>query len=253
MKIIGIIPARYASSRFPGKPLASIAGKALIRRVVEQCQKSAVLAEVVVATDDPRIADAVREDCRVEMTDANHPSGTDRVAEVAARIPCEGVVNIQGDEPLISPSVIDVVAAGLSENGITTAAAGMTAPGDCQNSNVTKVVVSRSGRALLFSRRFIPYLRAAANKPLERQCRQFPFLKHIGIYGYQSEVLQQFVRLPISPLEKAEGLEQLRALENDLAIRVFQVDSESVGVDRPEDIAKVETILASQAALPNSD
>lgn len=250
MKIIGIIPARYASSRFPGKPLALVARKALIRRVVEQCQKSDVLAEVVVATDDPRIGEAVREDCRVEMTDVNHPSGTDRVAEVAARIPCEGVVNIQGDEPLIDPSVIDVVAAGLSEAGMTTAASAISAPDDCENPNVTKVVVSRSGRALIFSRRFIPYLRNAANEPLERQCRQFLFLKHIGIYGYRSEILRQLVRLPVSPLEKAEGLEQLRALENDLAIRVFQVDSESVGVDHPEDVAKVETILASQAALP---
>lgn len=251
MKIIGIIPARYASLRFPGKPLASVAGKALVRRVVEQCQKSAVLAEVVVATDDSRIAEAVREDCRVEMTGDNHPSGTDRVAEVAARIPCDGVVNIQGDEPLIPPSVIDVVAAGLSEAEITTAAAAIAAPGDCENPNVTKVAVSRSGRALLFSRRFIPYLRAAAAEPLERQCRRFPFLKHIGIYGYRSEILQRLIQLPVSSLEKAEGLEQLRALENDLAIRVFQVDSESVGVDRPEDIAKVETILASQAVLPN--
>lgn len=250
MKIIGIIPARYASSRFPGKPLASVAGKALVRRVVEQCQKSAVLAEVVVATEDPRIAEAVREVCRVEMTDADHPSGTDRVAEAAARIPCDGVVNIQGDEPLIQPSVIDIVAAGLSEAGITTAAAAIVAPGDCENPNVTKVVVSRSGRALLFSRRFIPYLRAAAAEPLERQCQRFPFLKHIGVYGYRSEVLRQFVRLPVSLLEKAEGLEQLRALENDLAIRVFQVDGESVGVDCPEDVAKVETILAAQAASP---
>ena len=252
MKIIGVIPARYASSRFPGKPLASVAGKVLIRRVVEQCQKSAVLAEVVVATDDPRIGEAVREVCRVEMTDADHPSGTDRVAEAAARIPCDGVVNIQGDEPLIQPSVIDIVAAGLSESGITTAAAAIAAPGDCENPNVTKVVVSRSGRALLFSRRLIPCLRAAAAEPLERQCRRFPFLKHIGVYGYRSEVLRQLVRLPVSLLEKAEGLEQLRALENDLAIRVFQVDDESVGVDRPEDIAKVETILAAQAALPKS-
>lgn len=250
MKIIGVIPARYASSRFPGKPLASVAGKALIRRVVEQCQKSAVLAEVVVATDDPRIGEAVREVCRVEITDANHPSGTDRVAEAAARIPCDGVVNIQGDEPLIQPSVIDIVAAGLSKSGITTAASAISAPGDCKNPNVTKVVVSRSGRAMLFSRRMIPHLRAAANEPLDQQYRRFPFLKHIGVYGYRSEVLRQLVRLPVSSLEKAEGLEQLRALENDLAIRVFQVDDESVGVDRPEDIAKVETILAAQAALP---
>ncbi len=250
MKIIGIIPARYASSRFPGKPLASVAGKSLIRRVVEQSQKSAVLAEVVVATDDPRIAEAVRRDCRVEMTGDNHPSGTDRVAEAAARIPCDGVINIQGDEPLIQPSVIGIVAAGLSDAGITTAAAAIAAPGDCENPNVTKVVVSRSGRALLFSRRFIPYLRDASAEPFDRQCRRFPFLKHIGIYGYRSEVLQQFVRLPISPLEKAEGLEQLRALENDLAIRVFQVDGDNVGVDRPEDVAKVEAILTAQAALP---
>lgn len=251
MKIVGIIPARYASSRFPGKPLAPVAGKPLIRRVVEQCQKTAVLSEVVVATDDPRIGEAVQEVCRVEMTDANHPSGTDRVAEAAARIPCDGVVNIQGDEPLIPPSVIDIVAAGLSEAGMTTAASAIDAPGACENPNVTKVVVSRSGRALLFSRRLIPYLRDAASEPLERQCRQFPFLKHIGIYGYRSEVLQQIVRLPVSLLEKAEGLEQLRALENDLAIRVFRVDGGSVGVDRPEDVAKVEAILAWQAALPD--
>ncbi len=250
MKIVGIIPARYASSRFPGKPLAPIAGKPLIQRVVEQCQKASALAEIVVATDDLRIAEAVRNDCRVEMTAANHPSGTDRIAEAAARIPCDGAVNIQGDEPLIDPSVIDTVAGGLSEAGMTTAAAAIATPEDYESPHVPKVVVSRSGRALLFSRRPIPCLRPTATEL--PPWRQFPFLKHIGIYGYRSDILQRFVRFPVSPLEKAEGLEQLRALENDIAIRVFEVACQSIGVDRPEDSAKVETIIAEQTAPPTN-
>ncbi|MCS1408586.1 MAG: 3-deoxy-manno-octulosonate cytidylyltransferase [Verrucomicrobia subdivision 3 bacterium] len=246
MKIVGIIPARYASSRFPGKPLAPIAGKPLIQRVVEQCQLASTLSEMIVATDDQRIFDAVRDHCRVEMTDSRHPNGTDRIAEVAARIPCDGAVNIQGDEPMIDPLVIDTVAQGLSKAGMTTAATPISTSEDYADPNVTKVVVSHSGHALLFSRRTIPYLREAARESVDHQLRQFPFLKHLGIYGYRCETLQRLVNLPVSPLEKAECLEQLRALENDIAIQVFQVNYESIGVDIPEDVAKVESILNYQ-------
>ena len=243
MRIVGIIPARYASSRFPGKPLVAIAGKSLIQRVVEQCEKASLLAEAVVATDDQRIYDAVKPFCRVEMTGSDHPSGTDRVAEVAARLDCDGVVNIQGDEPLIDPSVIDTVAKGLKEAPMTTAATLVKDVADYDNPNVTKAVVSNSGRALLFSRRTIPFLRDHSMETTEVQLARYPFLKHLGIYGYQKATLQQLVTLPESALEKVERLEQLRALENDIPIQVFQVDYESIGVDVPDDVSKVESLL----------
>lgn len=243
MKIVGIIPARYASSRFPGKPLVSIAGKSLIQRVVEQCEKAEGLTETIVATDDQRIFDAVKPFCRVEMTGSDHPSGTDRVAEVAARLACDGVVNIQGDEPLIDPSVINTVAEGLADSMMTTAATPITDVGDYDNPNVTKAVISVSGRALLFSRRTLPYLREHSTESVEAQLAHYPFLKHLGIYGYQKETLQRLVALPESSLEKVERLEQLRALENDIPIQVFKVDYECVGVDVPEDVEKVESLL----------
>ena len=243
MRIVGIIPARYASSRFPGKPLISILGKSLIQRVVEQCHRAKSLAETIVATDDERIFEAVQPFCRVEMTGSEHPSGTDRVAEVAARIECDGVVNIQGDEPLIDPGVIDQVADGLRNAEMTTAATPLKAREDYNNPNVTKAVVSSSGRALLFSRRTIPYLRESAEAPIEEQMQKYPFLKHLGIYGYQTATLNRLVTLPVSPLEEVERLEQLRALENDISIQVFQVNYESVGVDVPADVEKVEALL----------
>lgn len=243
MRIVGIIPARFASSRFPGKPLVSILGKSLIQRVVEQCQQAKSLAETIVATDDERIFEAVRSFCRVEMTGSEHPSGTDRVAEVAARIECDGVVNIQGDEPLIDPGVIDQVAEGLRGAEMTTAATSIAAPEDYNNPNVTKAVISATGRALLFSRRTIPYLRESAEAPVEEQMKKYPFLKHLGIYGYQTTTLQRLVALPVSPLEEVERLEQLRALENDISIQVFRVKYESIGVDVPADVEKVEALL----------
>ena len=164
VKVLGIIPARYASTRFPGKPLALIAGKPLIQHVVEQCRKAKSLGEVIVATDDSRIADAVKKFCRVEMTRADHPSGSDRIAEVAARCACDAVVNIQGDEPLIDPKVIDAVAGALAQNEMSTAATRIKNPAELDNPNVVKVVVSAAGRALYFSRRTIPYLREAASR-----------------------------------------------------------------------------------------
>jgi len=281
VRIVGIIPARFASTRFPGKPLALIAGRPLVQRVVEQCRKAKSLSEVVVATDDERILDAARKFCRAEMTRADHPSGTDRIAEVAAKIACDAVVNIQGDEPMIEPSVIDAVAGALSQRAagippaeqtrceMSTAATRIKKTDELDNPNVVKVVVNAAGRALYFSRRAIPYLReGSARAPhavesashstssvdeastVTREARvlpdslaAFPFLKHIGIYGYRRETLLRLVKFPVSPLENAEKLEQLRALENGIPIAVVQVDYDSVGVDAPEDVEWVERYL----------
>jgi len=246
VKILGVIPARFASTRFPGKPLALIAGKPLIQRVVEQCQQAKSLSEIVVATDDERIATVARKFCRVEMTRADHPSGSDRIAEVAERISCDAVVNIQGDEPLIDRNVIDDVANALMQNEMSTAATPIKNLSELENPNVVKVVVNAAGRALYFSRRTIPYLREAANRPVPEQLAAFPFLKHLGIYGYRRETLLRLVKFPVSPLENAEKLEQLRALENGIGIAVVKVDYDSIGVDMPEDVARVEKILKTK-------
>jgi 3-deoxy-manno-octulosonate cytidylyltransferase (CMP-KDO synthetase) len=245
MKILGIIPARYASTRFPGKPLHLIAGKPLIQRVVEQCRKARSLAEVVVATDDLRIAEVARKFCRVELTREDHPSGSDRIAEVAARCECDAVVNIQGDEPLIEPAVVDAVAQALTGSEMSTAATPIQNLAEYDNPNVVKVVVNRAGHALYFSRRTIPYLREAASRSASEQLAAFPFLKHLGIYGFRRATLLRLVQFPVSPLENAEKLEQLRALDNGIQIAVVSVNYDSVGVDVPEDVARVEAILKS--------
>ena len=245
MKIIGIIPARYASTRFPGKPLALIAGKPLIQHVVEQCQRAKSLAEVIVATDDTRIWEVAQNFCRVEMTRPEHPSGSDRIAEVAERCGGDAVVNIQGDEPLIDPGVIDAVANALARNEMSTAATPIRHPAEYDNPNVVKVVVNAASHALYFSRRTIPYLREAASLPVPEQLAAFPFLKHLGIYGYRRETLLRLVKFPVSPLEDAEKLEQLRALENGIAIAVVRVAYDSIGVDLPVDVERVEAILAA--------
>ncbi|HUA68349.1 MAG TPA: 3-deoxy-manno-octulosonate cytidylyltransferase [Candidatus Saccharimonadales bacterium] len=270
MNIVGIVPARYASTRFPGKPLTPIAGKPLIQHVVERCQAAKSLNEVIVATDDSRIAEVAKKFCRVEMTRPDHHSGTDRIAEVATRCQCNAVINIQGDEPLIDPSVIDTVAGALAQNEMATAATLIKNSAEYDNPNVVKVVVNAAGRALYFSRRTIPYLRegsAYASRAIEsaplstnsvdeastvtREARvlpeplkAFPFLKHLGIYGYRRETLLRLVKFPTSPLEKAERLEQLRALENGIPIAVVKVEYDSIGVDTPEDVAKVEAIIS---------
>lgn len=243
VKLIGIIPARYASTRFPGKPLALIAGKSLIQRVVAQCQKAQSLSEVIVATDDERIAAAAKKFCRVEMTRSDHPSGSDRIAEVAGRIACDAVVNIQGDEPMIDPQVIDAVAGALAQNEMSTAATPIKNPAEYDNPNVVKVVVNTAGQALYFSRRTIPYLRDAASRSVSEQLAAFPFLKHLGIYGFRRDTLLRLVKFPVSPLENAEKLEQLRALDRGIQIAVVTVNYESVGVDVPEDVLLVEKLL----------
>ena len=222
MNILGIIPARYASTRFPGKPLALIAGKPLLQRVVERCKKAKSLSEIIVATDDARIAEA------------------------AARCPCDAVVNVQGDEPLMDPAVIDAVAAALADEIMSTAATVIRNPEEYDNPNVVKVVVNATGRALYFSRRTIPYLRDAASRSVTEQLAAFPFLKHLGLYGYRRETLLRLVQFPVSPLEQAERLEQLRALENGIRIAVVKVDYDSVGVDVPVDVERVETLLRQQ-------
>jgi 3-deoxy-manno-octulosonate cytidylyltransferase (CMP-KDO synthetase) len=248
VRIIGIIPARFASTRFPGKPLASIAGKPLLQHVVERCRLARALTDVIVATDDERIRATAENWCKVEMTAAHHPSGTDRIAEAVARWPCDAVVNIQGDEPLIEPAVINAVAAALAQAEISTAAARLKAPEEYENPNVVKVIVNAAGHALYFSRRTIPYLRQAASRSVSEQLAAFPFLKHLGIYGYRRETLLRLVKLPVSPLETAEKLEQLRALENGISIAVLQVDYECVGVDVPEDVERVERLIRAKQA-----
>jgi 3-deoxy-manno-octulosonate cytidylyltransferase (CMP-KDO synthetase) len=241
MKIVGIIPARYGSSRFPGKPLALIAGKPLIQHVVERCQKAQALSEVIVATDDTRIWEVAQGFCRAEMTGSHHPSGTDRVAEVAQNCRCDAVVNIQGDEPLLDPRVIDAVAGALSGEEMTTAATAIETAAEWENPNVVKVVVNLAGRALYFSRRAIPCVREAA--PGAEQLAAFSFLQHVGLYGYRRQTLLRLVKYPVSPLERAEKLEQLRALENGIAIAVVKVSYQSVGVDIPADVKRVEQML----------
>lgn len=241
--IVGMVPARFASTRFPGKPLHLIAGKPLIQHVVERCRLSRVLADVVVATDDERIAAVARGFARVEMTRSEHPSGTDRIAEAAARLECDAIINIQGDEPLMDPAVIDAVAGALVDAPMSTAAAALRDPGEFENPNVVKVVVGVTGRALYFSRRTIPYLRDQAGRGASEQMASFPFLKHLGIYGYRRETLLRLVRFPVSALEVAERLEQLRALENGIDIQVVRVGYESIGVDTPEDAVRVEGML----------
>jgi 3-deoxy-manno-octulosonate cytidylyltransferase (CMP-KDO synthetase) len=241
---LGIIPARYASTRFPGKSLHPIAGKPLIQHVVERCRLAKSLSEVIVATDDQRIADVAKKFSRVEMTSDRHPSGTDRIAEVVWRCECDAVVNIQGDEPLIDPAVVDAVAQALADSQMSTAATPIRDPAEYENANVVKVVVNAAGRALYFSRRTIPFVRDAASRPVAEQLAAFPFLKHLGIYGYRRETLLKLVKFPLSPLEAAEKLEQLRALDNGIEIAVVKVLYDSVGVDVPGDVERVERLLA---------
>ncbi len=250
VKIIGVIPARYASTRFPGKPLALIAGQTLIERVIRRCQLAQSLSEVIVATDDERIADVARRSCRVEFTRADHPSGTDRIAEVATRVTADAYINIQGDEPLMDPAVIEAVAGLLKTSVMTTAATAIRDVAEYDNTDVVKVVVTTGEPcwALYFSRRTIPFLRNEADRPPAQQLAAFPFLKHLGIYGYQRATLLQLVTWPVSSLENAEKLEQLRALEHGLRIGVARVSHDSVGVDRPEDLARVEALLRTENA-----
>ena len=244
MKFIGIIPARYASTRFPGKPLAMLGGKLVIERVCEQVSK--VLDEVVVATDDKRIFDAVNAfGSKAVMTSANHKSGTDRIREAADIINTDAdvVVNIQGDEPFIHPEQIEAVCRCFNDPSTQIATLGKPFGDDIEaieNPNSPKIAVSQQGFALYFSRSVIPFCRGVEEA---RWPETFPYIKHIGMYAYRRHVLGEVTALPQSPLEKAESLEQLRWLENGYRIKVGITTSETIGIDTPEDLEKAERFL----------
>lgn len=241
MRTLCVIPARYASTRLPGKPLADICGKPMICRVLERASRAQKPEKVIVATDDERIYDAVRaEGGEAILTRADHPTGTDRLAEVAEAYPeVDLIVNVQGDEPLIEPSVIDDLIAPfeMDENlPMATVMVRMEDAAEQLNPNNVKVIVDKLGYALYFSRSLVPYPRAAAG----------PVYKHIGIYAYRRDFLLRYARLEPTPLERAESLEQLRALENGYGIRVLETDCRFVGVDTPEDLALVNKIYREQ-------
>ena len=245
MNIIGIIPARYASTRFPGKPLAMINGKSMIQRVYRQASKATMLNEVIVATDDQRIYDHVLQfGGKVMMTSEQHANGTSRCAEVLSTLTesenkkIDAVINIQGDEPFIQPEQIDNLAGlfGDKHTDIATMAKAIDKEGDIFDSNTVKVVTGTNGFALYFSRQAIPYVRSSEKGKWQNQHQ---FLKHIGIYGYRSPVLKKIVLLEPSPLESAEKLEQLRWLENGFRIKVKTTDFDSISVDTPADLEKI--------------
>lgn len=246
MKFLGIIPARYASTRFPGKPLADIGGKPMIQRVYEQVKD--VLDAAYVATDDERIFNAVKAfGGEVLMTSTSHRSGTDRCAEAMTKVKdrFDVVINIQGDEPFIQPSQIETLKSCFltdgKDNGTQLATLcrvfrkeeGLEA---LSNPNSPKVIVNEKDEAVYFSRSVIPYLR---NVPKEEWLEKHHFFKHIGIYAYRKEILSEISRLPQSPLEKAESLEQLRWLENGYRIKVARTEVENLAVDTPEDLQRI--------------
>jgi 3-deoxy-manno-octulosonate cytidylyltransferase (CMP-KDO synthetase) len=239
---VGIVPARWQSSRFPGKAVAAIAGVPMIRRVVEGARRAKSLRDVIVATDDPRVAEVCRTcDAPVVMTAANHPTGTDRLAEVARDLRDAVVVNIQGDEPLIEGFVIDAAVAALAESNDAPMATVVhrAEPGALDDPNRVKAVLDRHGDALYFSRAPIPARREGTPAP--------PLWQHVGLYAYRREFLLRFVDLAPTPLEQAEALEQLRALEHGHRIRVAVIEGwRSVPVDTPEDVARVEAELAQR-------
>jgi 3-deoxy-manno-octulosonate cytidylyltransferase (CMP-KDO synthetase) len=242
MKALGVIPARYGSTRLAAKALATLRGLPLIQHVYQQASKAARLSAVVVATDDTRIVDAVmRFGGQAVMTNPNHRSGTDRVAEVARGRDEQVILNIQGDEPLIHPEQIDSVAAFLLDHRAVPMATVMTPLArreDAANPNVVKVVVDQDGYALYFSRSPIPHARQGAPA----------YWKHIGLYGYQREFLLRFPHLTPTPLEQAESLEQLRALEHGFKIRALETSHDTVGVDTADDLKRVEQLLSGARA-----
>ena len=243
MKFMAIIPARYASTRFPGKPLAVLGGKTVIQRVYEQV--SSVLSEVYVATDDQRIYDCVEGfGGKAVMTREDHKSGTDRIEEAVEKIGTDAdvIINVQGDEPFIQPSQVETLMHlfDASETQIGTLGKRFESREAVENPNSPKIVTDNRGFALYFSRSVIPYIRG---KERNDWFGQYPFLKHLGIYAYRREVLAEVTRLPQSSLEKAESLEQLRWLQNGYRIRVGLTDVETIGIDTPEDLQRAEQFL----------
>ena len=242
MKSVCVIPARYSSTRLPGKPLADICGKPMICRVYERAKRSKSVAEVIVATDDEKILQAVEKNSgRAMMTRADHKTGTDRLAEVAEKFSdAEVIVNVQGDEPLIEPNLIDELVAEFAKDKnlqMATVAAELLDEDEMKNPNNVKVVVDRYNDALYFSRSLIPYPRNVGNSKV---------FKHIGIYAYRRNFLLEYAKMEPSPLEQTESLEQLRALENGFKIRVIKSSCRFVGVDTAEDLELVNKIYRQE-------
>jgi 3-deoxy-manno-octulosonate cytidylyltransferase (CMP-KDO synthetase) len=246
VKIVGIIPARYASTRFPGKPLIDIAGKSMIQRVFEQAKKSTSLSEVIVATDDARIEQHVKAfGGNVIMTADSHQSGTDRCFEAIQKYNgnADVVINIQGDEPFIQPQQIDLLAACFNSNDVqlATLIKKISNNEELFNVNTPKVIIDENdGNAIYFSRQTIPYIR---EKQTNDWLANHTFYKHIGIYGYTIKALSEITVLQPSLLERAEGLEQLRWIENGYKIKVNLTDFESVAIDVPDDLKKLTKFL----------
>lgn len=247
LKTIAIIPARYGSMRFPGKPLAHIAGTPMIQHVYERVSAAKKVDEVFVATDDHRIAEVVNNfGGKFVLTPSSLKSGTDRCAAAARKMKADIVVNVQGDEPVISPKTIDAAITVLlrsDKNVMSTAAVPIRNQDMLFSENVVKIVTDRNGDAMYFTRHAIPFLRGVH---LHDYLKNFRFLKHLGIYVYKKSFLQKLTRLRETPLETAERLEQLRVLENGYKIKVAIVDEDTISVDVPSDVIAVEDFLSSQ-------
>ncbi|MEO8025860.1 MAG: 3-deoxy-manno-octulosonate cytidylyltransferase [Bryobacteraceae bacterium] len=239
-RVLGVIPARFASSRFPAKALATLAGKTMLQHVWERASATRYLSSVVIATDHDSIYNEARRfGAQVRMTRSDHASGTDRVAEIAASDSASVVVNIQGDEPLIDPAAIDgLVHAMLDREEVRmgTLKKKIEHAPEIANPNVVKVVTDRDGDAIYFSRCPIPFQRESGDQPTT-------YFKHIGLYAYNREFLLGYSDLPVGPLERAEKLEQLRALENGYRIHVVETDYDSLGVDTPEDLERLRAVV----------
>jgi 3-deoxy-manno-octulosonate cytidylyltransferase (CMP-KDO synthetase) len=238
MRAIGVIPARWGSTRFAGKVLAEIQGRPMIQHVWERAGQARSLAEVLIACDDQRVRRAAESfGAKAVMTSVRHSSGTDRLVEAIQGIPADMVVNIQGDEPLIEPDVINDLVEALAADGkaqMTTAIKAVTDPGEIHNPHVVKVVIDANGYALYFSRAAIPYVRD------ENAQTSVRYWKHIGIYAYLRNFLERVPHLPASRLEQVEKLEQLRVLEAGYCIKTVETPFESIGVDTPEDLQRVQ-------------
>ena len=243
-KVVAVIPARYHSTRLPGKPLLSLAGKPMIQRVYERAKLATRVDRVVVATDDERIAKAVEAfGGEARMTRTDHRTGTERVAEVAAHEEGQVFLNLQGDEPLLDPAAVDTAVASLEEEpaaSISTVATPIKTPADIMDPNVVKAVLDFDGNALYFSRAPVPWVRDTAGKIQVRH------LKHLGLYVFQRQALLEYPTLPQGELERIEQLEQLRWLENGWKIRVAEVEHDGVSVDVPEDVTRVEKLLRKE-------
>lgn len=248
MNILAVIPARYASTRLPGKPLVSICGKPMIQHVYERVKQAKKSSRVVVATDDNRILEVVHGfGGEAVMTRSDHRSGTERVAEVATQIPADIYINVQGDEPLIEPAAVDALASVFSADGgdevqLATLCVPITNPADIMDPNIVKVALDFQDDALYFSRAPIPWVRDEAHRVHARH------LKHLGIYAYRRDPLLEFPTLPPGDLEKLEQLEQLRFLENGYKIRVAETAFDSISVDVPEDVRRVEMLISGGGA-----